>query len=376
MFDSGGGSLLDAPDDVCDTFAITAAERAARDRGYVRDLDDRLTQPDPDEDTAAQILTAVAPCGDAAVAAEYTATDPTALTDAELVDTIIGFDRLARWVHGNRARLISEFAHRRPGDEPSAVGDTTPSAASRWAPDELGLALGVGRLAAKTLLAESVTLSRVLPDTLLALETGTIDAGKARALAELRVVLSPDQARAVEARVLPRAGQQTWAQFRAALRRAVLRVDPDGGNRRHSAARTRRRVVVSPEEDGMSALWALLPATDAAAGWQLLTQLAHSLGPDDPRSLDERRADLLVDLVTGRLTHTHPDPTAPNPTDGSADHDQPTAAHTATATATNTGTGGRGRHRNRGRHRDPNRGRNRDRDRGTQRPPPGDHPHP
>ena len=63
----------------------------------------------------------------------------------------------------------------------------------------------------------------------------------------------------------------------------------------------------------MSTLWALFTATDAAAGWQLLTRLARSLGPQDPRGLDERRADLLVDLITGRLTVTQePDPLDPD----------------------------------------------------------------
>ncbi len=182
--------------------------------------------------------------------------------------------------------------------------------ASRWAPDELGLALGISRPAASTELAQSIILTRTLPDTLAAWQAGTIDAGQARVLCELLTVLSPEQARQVQDRVLPAAGTQTWTQFRAAVRRAVLRVDPDGANRRHGAAHRERRVAVHHDEDGMSSLWALLSATDAATGWHTLTRLARSLGPDDPRPMDARRADLLVDLITGRLTHTHYDDTA------------------------------------------------------------------
>ena len=334
--DGGSGSGLVTGVDVCDTFAIDPIERAARNRGYIRDLDGELTRPDPAIESVAEILAVVPPCGDAAVPAEHTAADPRVLTDAELLDTIVGFERLARWVHGNRARLISEFAHRRPGDEPEAATAPTAAAGSRWAPDELGLALGVGRLNAKALLAESVTLTHVLPDTLTALHDGLIEPGKARALTELLAVLTPEQARQVEARVLPKAGGQTWAQFRAGLRRAVLRVDPDGANQRHAAARTDRRVVITPDQDGMSTLWALLSATDAAAGWQMLTRLAHGLGPDDPRPLDARRADLLVDLITGRLTLTNPNPDPdPDPDSDDTDSDD-TATDTATATATDT----------------------------------------
>jgi hypothetical protein len=59
-------------------------------------------------------------------------------------------------------------------------------------------------------------------------------------------------------------------------------------------------VVVSPEDDGMASLWALLSAPDAIAAHQRLGDLARDLGGQDPRGMDARRADLLVDLLTGR----------------------------------------------------------------------------
>ncbi|MGH3528599.1 MAG: DUF222 domain-containing protein, partial [Pseudonocardiaceae bacterium] len=100
--------------------------------------------------------------------------------------------------------------------------------------------------------------------------------------------------------VLPRAGQQTVAQLRAALARAVLVIDPDGAEARYRERRKDRRVVVSPDGEGMASLWALLSAPDATAAYQRLCQLARRFGADDPRGMDARRADLLVDLLTGR----------------------------------------------------------------------------
>ncbi len=115
------------------------------------------------------------------------------------------------------------------------------------------------------------------------------------------MVLSPELARAVQDRVLSRAPEQTLAQLKAALARAVLAVDPDGAEQRHRQARRDRRVVISPEADGMASLWALLIATQAAGAFTWLTRLARGLGPDDPRSMDTRRADIPAALLSGQL---------------------------------------------------------------------------
>ena len=95
--------------------------------------------------------------------------------------------------------------------------------------------------------------------------------------------------------------EQTLAQLKAALARAVIAVDPDGAEQRHRDARRDRRVVVSPEADGMASLWALLTATQAAGAFTWLTRLARGLDGDDPRSMDTRRADILAALLSGQL---------------------------------------------------------------------------
>ena len=170
---------------------------------------------------------------------------------------------------------------------------------SRWAPDELGCALGLSRLTAKSRLLETARLESVFPQVLAAWEEGRIDEGRARAVNEGTLCLTDESARAVEPLVLPEAPERTVAQVRAAVREAVLRVDPEGANRRFREARGLRRVEVLPEEDGMATLRALLPATEAQRVWHMLTRLARSLRDD--RSLDQRRADLVADLLCGRL---------------------------------------------------------------------------
>ena len=150
-----------------------------------------------------------------------------------------------------------------------------------------------------------------------------IDLLKARAIDDATTVLSDEKAGEVEARVLPRAPEQTLAQLKAALARAVIAVDPDGAVERHRAARKDRRVCLGQENDGMASLWALLSAPEAAGAFEWLTRLARGLGTDDPRGIDARRADLMVALLTGQLvagadiTFTDDMPDGDNETTGS-----------------------------------------------------------
>jgi hypothetical protein len=113
--------------------------------------------------------------------------------------------------------------------------------------------------------------------------------------------LSAEVASRVQARVLPAAPGQTAAQLRAAVRRAVIDADPAGAEDRHRAAHADRGVQLYPEPDGMATLSATMSAPEAVACFERLTRLARGLGASDPRSMDARRADLLADLVLGRI---------------------------------------------------------------------------
>jgi hypothetical protein len=71
----------------------------------------------------------------------------------------------------------------------------------------------------------------------------------------------------------------------------------------------RRQVTVRPSSTpGLAELVAMLPETDALAIRATLYALAHDKAdPDDPRSADQRRADLLVSLLCGRVaSHGRP----------------------------------------------------------------------
>jgi hypothetical protein len=56
-------------------------------------------------------------------------------------------------------------------------------------------------------------------------------------------------------------------------------------------------VTVTPQLDGTAELWAILSAEGAAAVYGAIDAVARSASAGDPRRVDERRADALVDLV-------------------------------------------------------------------------------
>jgi Domain of unknown function (DUF222) len=85
-----------------------------------------------------------------------------------------------------------------------------------------------------------------------------------------------------------------------AIDAVVDRYDPGALRRTHVSARG-RDVVIAPANDqsGTADLWGSLFATDAAVLERRLTQLAHDVCHDDPRTISQRRADALGALAAG-----------------------------------------------------------------------------
>ena len=235
------------------------------------------------------------------------------MDDAELVELIQAWERLAGWVAAGQLAAIAELARRRPRDlldrSPGPIGPLSagvPDGArdsghpglpevSEFAVDEIAAALRLSRPAAGIRLHTAVELTR-LPATAAALQAGALDLPKVRAVVEAVSILDRSTALVVEARVLPRADRQTVGQVRASLSRAVLSVDPQAAEQRHARAQEGRQVTVRPLPDGMAELWALLPADSAVAVYSCIDRLARSTAADG-RSMDARRADTLVATI-------------------------------------------------------------------------------
>ena len=214
-----------------------------------------------------------------------------ALDDASLLETITSWARAAAWAQANGARALAEFARRRADDPVHAP----------YAADELAPALHLATGTAQAQLDRAVALDAHLAPTRALWEQGALDERRVAVIVDGTRHLSDEVASRVQDRVLPAAPGQTAAQLRAAVRRAVIEADPAGAEERHRAAHAERGVQLYPEPDGMATMSATMSAPDAVACHERLTRLARGLGASDPRSMDARRADLLADLILGRI---------------------------------------------------------------------------
>src|SRR3954453_19394976 len=103
---------------------------------------------------------------------------------------------------------------------------------------ELQAVLGIPAGPAARMVWLGQRLTRTLPATLQALETGRLDLHRAKVLAEATTALSTTAARAVETSMLAVAGDGPWdslspRSWRARVERTVVRIDADAVRRRH-----------------------------------------------------------------------------------------------------------------------------------------------
>jgi Domain of unknown function (DUF222) len=117
------------------------------------------------------------------------------------------------------------------------------------------------------------------------------------------LVRDPDALGLLDAAVAEHAGG--WGPLSASkLEQAIDgwidRYDPGALRRTRASARSRDVCIGERDDDaGTAALWGRLYATDAAMLDRRLTQLAHGVCDEDPRTLAQRRADALGALAAG-----------------------------------------------------------------------------
>ena len=120
--------------------------------------------------------------------------------------------------------------------------------------------------------------------------------------------LSPAQADAVEAQILPRAAGMTTGQLRAALQRAVLAVDPDAARRRREEAEQNARIEHWADPDGTATLAGrCLPPAAALTASTRLTQIAAAWKKHGAcGGMDLLRAHAYLALLNGQSVDAPP----------------------------------------------------------------------
>ena len=158
--------------------------------------------------------------------------------------------------------------------------------------------------AADDMVCHAVGLSERIPAVWEALHAGLIDPRRAQVLHSETVNVDADTARAVVDEVVGAAPGLTTGQLRARLQRLCLEADPEAAKARFDEAVKEKRVVRWANFDGTADLCgALLPPDQVGRAYDRVNRLARGLKEaGDGRSLDQLRADVYLDLLTGDIT--------------------------------------------------------------------------
>lgn len=221
--------------------------------------------------------------------------------DVGLIDRMVELAVTQARVEAELAATICEFVDLRRAElVADPAGEQGKVVPGEFAVDEVAAALGWSAHRVQTVAARLRRLRRDLPHTAALWRAGRIDGFKAAKLVEAANRLTrPESVTALDDAAADRAASQTPTQLQQWLHRRVARLEPDAAERRHRRAHADRRLTSRMDLDGMGSLWMAAGAADIAAIDTHLNGLARQLGGQDPRTMDQRRADLAVDLLTG-----------------------------------------------------------------------------
>jgi hypothetical protein len=212
-------------------------------------------------------------------------------TPVEILHRLSVVEEKRAKLDAEQLRLLAEYQQARAPEGALAV---------RSVPDEVALILRTSRRHAKSQLGLARDLVERLPDTLDALSRGQIDLGKARALVGVTTYLPVDDARAVEAKVLPKASIRVLSQVRASARYHRDRIDPDAAERRRQQAKTDREVRCRSLDDNSGRLNLAGPGERVNLAWQTIDWTARKIKVSgDTRALSAIRFDVATDLILG-----------------------------------------------------------------------------
>ena len=194
-------------------------------------------------------------------------------------------------------RAIAETAH-------CTDADTTDrcTAPDEFAAEEIGAALSYTRRKAERELFVALSLKEH-PQMLSALNSGSIDSQKAVLIATDTDHLDRGSTGQIVDRVLPHADELTTGQLRARIRRLCIQIDPDTATKRMKRSLEERKVVAEPNREGTAALViSECSPDDVFAARDHINMLARRLKTaEEPRNIDQLRADVALDLLSGTI---------------------------------------------------------------------------
>ncbi len=234
---------------------------------------------------------------------------------AEVVDELVAHGRVLASAQARHAELMTDFADARAAvdqdrlDEITAVGGRPQFKAGEFACTEISLAVRSSRYTVQRAVAMTRRLRAEAPDAWDAWRAGDIDADKAvRINRALRRLLRNSSKQLLNTVVVDVAVCRTPEILGRWLNQFIARVEPDLQDERLHRSLADRYVSVRPDLDGVSFLSAAVASVDAVAIDHVLRAVAAAAVPGDLRTVQQRRADALVDLLLGRISNGHDTP--------------------------------------------------------------------
>ena len=213
---------------------------------------------------------------------------PGDLSAWELEESVACWDRVIASGHAQQAQLVAEMVRRAPVSGPGS---------REFRGSELAVVLGASRRAGEAL-ADRALLCEQVPAVWDAMAAGEVTAAKVDALARATSHLPEAVGTAVVEAVLPGVPGWTPAGVKAAAARAEIALQPQEAEGRAVRAARERCVWAEAAPESMAWVKAYLPAGDAMAVMASLDAWAVAAAPEDDRTIDARRADAFVDLLT------------------------------------------------------------------------------
>jgi hypothetical protein len=214
------------------------------------------------------------------------------------------------------------------GDTAAAVGSGRCSRAKpgEFVADELALMSRGQPYQVCCLVARARRMAAALPTVWEAFRRGEVDADQIRVIDRVaRRVTETATLAAIDEQAVDAAHTRSPKQLQVWLLRLVVQLEPLAFAHRHCRALAERRVTVVQGTDGMGYVTGEVSAVDAAAIDALLAATSRSLGTEDPRTDQQRRADLFADLLLGRITFDN----QPEDEDGKNDEEEEEENETA-----------------------------------------------
>ncbi|AXB41894.1 hypothetical protein A4R43_04600 [Amycolatopsis albispora] len=191
-------------------------------------------------------------------------------------------------LHARRMKLVAEFCRR--------------SETRRGLPEQLAMALSMTRHRAASTISAAEKLTEHLPRTFALLEQGSIPLTVAERVRDATTWLPDSKLPEVDALLEDKLEGRNPTQARRITTRTAAKVDQEGHADRAKGARRGRQVRLRHGDTGTASLAVTsAPVERAIAAYANVDQLARRLKTaDETRTLDQLRADTMLDLLMGK----------------------------------------------------------------------------